>query len=743
MSTEHQQYSTANQKDAISAYAAARRIEIVATYEDAGKSGLTLSGRPALRKLIADVVAGQDAFDTILVYDVSRWGRFQDADESAHLEYLCRLAGVRVEYCAEPFTNDGTPFASICKVVKRALAAEYSRELSDKVYAGKRRLIELGFRQGGSPGIGLRRCLIDVSGNRKGILAPGERKSIATDRVVLVPGPPEEIAIVRRIYGDYLDRNMGVNAIAEALNRKGVTSESGRPWSRAVVKRVIISEKYVGDSVWGRQSFKLQIARRHNSPDTWARFDGAFEGIVSRSLFDKAQKERAARAKKITDDQVVARIRTIYRKHGVITARLIRKDRFLCVASVRKRFGSLITAYELAGYRPTRDLAFIAHDKAARRLRASTADAILRGLRAQGQQIERLTGSCRFLINGEIRVSVTVAQQRQSQRGTPRWLVKPSMGDDDLRIAVLMDGHSERARAYYFFPTELLHKEHMLYSRNSVDIEVFRSDNLGRLSELCARCEAGLQPLPPIASRFEEPLAEQAQPAPRPRRIRHRMKTSCPKTYSCAFLRASALMRAAFSRADSAARRAVTLRGTLNRLLLDAEFGPLLAAEGISSVPSALWPPSRGFVLKEQQSFRDGLRTAALDLLTGEATSRRTRELLDKLAEGWRVEAAEIIVLVNDASDYLARALLIATPACGRLQEPRYRPSGVQQRKLNSMAAERAYIHEGGVNALASYGRNALDLVALEAFARQLAATMAVVTWMEGHDREALRTLSS
>jgi DNA invertase Pin-like site-specific DNA recombinase len=98
------------------------------------------------------VATGQDKFDTILVYDVSRWGRFQDADESAHLEYLCRLSGVRFEYCAEPFANDGTPFASICKVVKRALAAEYSRELSDKVFIGQRRLIEQGFKQGGRAG---------------------------------------------------------------------------------------------------------------------------------------------------------------------------------------------------------------------------------------------------------------------------------------------------------------------------------------------------------------------------------------------------------------------------------------------------------------------------------------------------------------------------------------------------------------------------------------------------------------
>lgn len=124
MSTDYQQYSTANQKFAIAAYAAAGGIEIVATYEDAGKSGLTLTRRPGLRRLIADVMTGKTQFDTILVYDVSRWGRFQDPDESAHLEYLCRLRGVQVEYCAEPFSNDGTPFTSICKMVKRALAAD-------------------------------------------------------------------------------------------------------------------------------------------------------------------------------------------------------------------------------------------------------------------------------------------------------------------------------------------------------------------------------------------------------------------------------------------------------------------------------------------------------------------------------------------------------------------------------------------------------------------------------------------
>ena len=127
-------------------------------------------------------------------------GRFQDADESAYYEYVCRRSGVEVRYCAEQFENDGSVASTIVKTVKRAMAGEYSRELSAKVFAGQCRLIELGFRQGGHAGYGLRRRLVDQNGNPKAILAFGEQKSLQSDRVVLEPGPVEEVETVRRMF---------------------------------------------------------------------------------------------------------------------------------------------------------------------------------------------------------------------------------------------------------------------------------------------------------------------------------------------------------------------------------------------------------------------------------------------------------------------------------------------------------------------------------------------------------------
>ena len=221
MSTEHQQYSTENQADVIHEWAAKRGCEIVRTYADDGKSGLKIEGRDSLRAMIDDVQTGKADFDVILVYDISRWGRFQDTDESAYYEYLCKRAGIDVHYCAEQFENDGGPAATIIKSVKRVMAAEYSRELSSKVFKGQCKLIELGYRQGGPAGFGLRRMLIDHAHKEKGILARGEKKSLQTDRVILVRGPEEEVRIVQWIYQMFIREGRWEREIAEILNARG------------------------------------------------------------------------------------------------------------------------------------------------------------------------------------------------------------------------------------------------------------------------------------------------------------------------------------------------------------------------------------------------------------------------------------------------------------------------------------------------------------------------------------------
>ena len=323
MSTEHQQYSTENQGDKILEYAARRNIEIVRTYADEGKSGLRIDGRRALQQLIKDVEAGIADFQIILVYDVSRWGRFQDADESAYYEYICRRAGIQVAYCAEQFENDGSPVSTIVKGVKRAMAGEYSRELSAKVFAGQCRLIELGFRQGGPAGYGLRRVLVDQSGTLKGELARGEHKSLQTDRVILQPGPDDEVAVVNQIYRWFVTDNLTELDIAERLNAQGTRTDLGRDWTRATIHEVLSNEKYIGNNIYNRRSFKLKKHRVVNSPEMWIKKEGAFEGIVSPELFYTAQGILRARSHRYSDEELIEKLRNLYQRHGYLSGLII------------------------------------------------------------------------------------------------------------------------------------------------------------------------------------------------------------------------------------------------------------------------------------------------------------------------------------------------------------------------------------------------------------------------------------
>ena len=327
MSTEFQKYSIENQSNAIQRYAALQNLLIVKRFVERARSGLTLTRRPALRDLLREVESGAADFENILVYDVSRWGRFQDVDESAHYEYLCKRAHVRVHYCVEPFNNDDTLYSTLIKTLKRSMAAEYSRELSDKVFAGQLRMIELGYRQGGLPGYGLRRLLVDQQGNPKGVLNPGERKAIQADRVVLIPGPKNEITTVRNIFDLFTSGLKSPGEIAEILNGRGLVTDLGRAWNRTIVYQLLTNPKYIGSNVFNRISRKVGEKRKTNPSSMWIRKEGAYEAIVPLAVFVRAQEIVQQRSEQmLTDQQLLDHLRDLWGRVGKLSSTLIDED---------------------------------------------------------------------------------------------------------------------------------------------------------------------------------------------------------------------------------------------------------------------------------------------------------------------------------------------------------------------------------------------------------------------------------
>jgi len=490
MSTDHQKYSTENQLDVIRNYATARGMTTVRVFEDSGRSGLRLDGREALQNLMSEVQSGLADFTAILVYDVSRWGRFQDADEGAYHEHVCSRAGIRVHYCGEQFENDGSIGSNLLKTVKRVMAGEYSRELSVKVFAGQCRLVELGYRQGGAAGYGLRRVLIDEHGNPKGELSRGEQKSLQTDRVVLVPGPDWEQDVVRRMYRMFVEDGRSEREIAESLNAEGHLTDLERPWTRASVHQILTNEKYIGNNVYNKVSFKLKQRRVVNPREMWIRAEGAYPAIVDEALYLRAREIVDARSQHFTDAELLEALRGVLEQRGVLSGLIIdEQDNLPSSSAFRNRFGSLLRAYQLIGYEPERDYRYIEINRALRQAHPGIVAQIIDGIAERGGQAVQDPETDLIRINDEFTASVVLARCFETEGGSLRWRVRLDTGlVPDITIAVRMDGMNEAPRDYYLLPSiDMTVARLRLAEQNGLSLDAYRFDTLDYFYALAGR----------------------------------------------------------------------------------------------------------------------------------------------------------------------------------------------------------------------------------------------------------------
>jgi len=350
MSTEHQRYSLENQAAVIADYALARGYEIRRTYTDAGKSGLHLKGRPGLQQLLSDSLNPLRDFDVILVLDVSRWGRFQDTDQAAHYEYMCREAGVRVNYCGEQFENDGGLVSGIVKHLKRVMAAEYSREQSAKVTRAKLQQARLGFRQGGSVGYGFRRMLIEEDGTTRRLLKPGQLKGVHTDRVMTVLGPTEEQEVVKRIFRLFVREKGSFNAVAQQLNDEGVPTGSGRPWRPKRIAYIIRNEICIGTYTYNKTNHHMRQPLGRRPQEEWIRVQ-VMPPLVSRALFRKANRLADGERNRYSEKEMLRRLRRLLNRKGRLSPNIIDAARDApTYMTYVLRFGSIAKAYEAIGY---------------------------------------------------------------------------------------------------------------------------------------------------------------------------------------------------------------------------------------------------------------------------------------------------------------------------------------------------------------------------------------------------------
>lgn len=290
---DKQENSVPIQREHIQKFAQEHHIEVIHEEADEGETGL-LASRPGFTRIFDDWILRPQApaFDFVLVYDVSRWGRFQDQDEAAYYEFLCRKQGKRVIYVAHGFPNtEHQLIAHLQTSIERYMAAEYSRQLSDKVFRGCVKVSQAGYSAGGTACYGMGRLLLDVEKRPVRVLKPGEHKSIDNERVTFVPLNDATTQVVKNIFYLFVRDGKTMRQVAAILNQRRIPAPNGATWSEQKVLRILTNATYVGSRIYNKTSNRLKRGKRDNPLSEWVVCKQAFPSVIDGKLFTQAQEK--------------------------------------------------------------------------------------------------------------------------------------------------------------------------------------------------------------------------------------------------------------------------------------------------------------------------------------------------------------------------------------------------------------------------------------------------------------------
>jgi DNA invertase Pin-like site-specific DNA recombinase len=296
MSTDRQEASIPQQRDAVTKHARKLGYTIVREYADEGISGDCTHKRKAFQKMIADAAGG--SFDRILCFDQDRFGRF-DMIEAGWWIMPLRDAGVSLETIAQGVI-DWSDFAGrLTYAVAQEGKHQFLRDLSRNSLRGQieKALSGDGTMHGAPATYGYRRDTTEVGTGKN-------RKRITK----LVP-VPTEARVVKKIFETYAGSGGTLLAVGEMLNGEGIPSPNRRSkWHRNAVRRILKNRTYVGDYVWGqtmsgRYHVRVgdEMVERRRASKTTSNdpivHEGVLPAIVSRDLFDRVQELLGQRKK--------------------------------------------------------------------------------------------------------------------------------------------------------------------------------------------------------------------------------------------------------------------------------------------------------------------------------------------------------------------------------------------------------------------------------------------------------------
>lgn len=288
---DKQENSVDNQREQVEQFAAKEDIQIVEHFQDEGISGLT-ANRPGFQEMFAKWVTNPTApkIDYILVYDASRFGRFQKMSEVWRLLRICEERDISLATVMRGLPKEkGSVMDSFIITLDFSMSGETSKTLSEKVSYGSAKIASQGYSVGGCAPYGYVRVLLNEERERVRILEHKVHKEVSNQRVSFEPAKTGEAKIVQRIYREFVARGRFPNEIADGLNNDGIPTAKGRLWNSSCIIRILTNETYIGTRVWGKTWGRLKEDKRAVPSNQWVRCPNAHKALVDTDTFHKAQ----------------------------------------------------------------------------------------------------------------------------------------------------------------------------------------------------------------------------------------------------------------------------------------------------------------------------------------------------------------------------------------------------------------------------------------------------------------------
>lgn len=268
-------YSLEAQKNCLKKFAEREELVIAGVYEDAGKSGKSIEGRPAFRRMLSDIESGA-GIDYVMVYKLSRFGRnAADILNSLELLQTYDVNLICIEEAIDSSQTSGKLLISVLSAV-----AEIEREnILEQTMNGRREKARQGKWNGG----------------------PAPYGYMIKDEILSIN--EEEAEIVRTIYDKYVNTRLGYSGIAKYFNLQGIRKTPRKEsdieeFSAHFIQLLIDNPVYCGKIAYGRRS-KERVKGKKNEyklvkQKEYCLVDGQHEGIISEELWQKAQEKRLA-----------------------------------------------------------------------------------------------------------------------------------------------------------------------------------------------------------------------------------------------------------------------------------------------------------------------------------------------------------------------------------------------------------------------------------------------------------------